>query len=194
MKRLVEERIDRRDLLDLAAVHHGHAVARFRDDCQVVRDQQDGSARAAPLHLHHQVENLRLDRDVERRRRLVGDQQRRVAARARSRSSRAAAGRRRSDAGTASFASPGSGMPTSAEDLDRAPVRLLLRRLSCAWMTSVTCIPIVKTGLSEVIGSWKTMLISLPRILRISSQRQLQQVAAPDRGFLRRRCGRADPE
>ena len=29
------------------------------------------------LHLQHQVEDLRLDRDVERGRRLVGDEQRR---------------------------------------------------------------------------------------------------------------------
>ena len=45
-------------------------------------------------------------------------------------------------------------------------------------MTSITCRPIVNTGFSEVIGSWKIMLISLPRTFRISVPRQLEQVAA----------------
>ena len=31
------------------------------------------------------------------------------------------------------------------------------------------CSPIVRTGLSEVIGSWKIMAISRPRMRRISS-------------------------
>jgi hypothetical protein len=34
--------------------------------------------------------------------------------------------------------------------------------------------PIVSTGLSDVIGSWKTMAISLPRTLRISSSSSLR--------------------
>ena len=36
----------------------------------------------------------------------------------------------------------------------------------------------MSTGLSEVIGSWKIIAISLPRIARISASRQLEQVAA----------------
>jgi hypothetical protein len=46
---------------------------------------------------------------------------------------------------------------------------------SWARMTSITCIPMVKTGLSDVIGSWKIMLISLPRTSRISSHGSLSR-------------------
>src|SRR3954454_13641932 len=35
-------------------------------------------------------------------------------------------------------------------------------------IASATCTPIRKTGLSDVIGSWKTMAMSLPRTVRIS--------------------------
>ncbi len=40
-------------------------------------------------------------------------------------------------------------------------------RPSCRRMASAICSPIVKTGFSEVIGSWKTIEISLPRTFRI---------------------------
>ena len=40
------------------------------------------------------------------------------------------------------------------------------------------CSPQVKTGFSEVIGSWKIIEISLPRIARISRSDSLEQVAA----------------
>jgi hypothetical protein len=38
----------------------------------------------------------------------------------------------------------------------------------------------VSTGLSEVIGSWKIIAMSLPRILRISASLFLQQVLAAE--------------
>jgi hypothetical protein len=43
------------------------------------------------------------------------------------------------------------------------------RRPSPSWsrIASAICSPIVNTGLREVIGSWKTIEISLPRIFRI---------------------------
>ena len=60
-------------------------------------------------------------------------------------------------------------MPTSVSiATDRACASSCVHR-SCARITSVTCMPIVNTGFSDVIGSWKTMLMSLPRIARISS-------------------------
>ncbi len=37
---------------------------------------------------------------------------------------------------------------------------------SCSRRASAICSPQVNTGLSEVMGSWKTMEISLPRIFR----------------------------
>ena len=49
-------------------------VAGLGDDAEVVRDEQDRHAELA-LQLREQLEDLRLDRDVERGGRLVGDQQ-----------------------------------------------------------------------------------------------------------------------
>ncbi len=78
MARPREQRLHRR-LLDLAArVHHDHALRGLGDHAEVVRDEHDRGA-GALLQLQHQVEDLRLDGDVERRRRLVGDQDRRRA-------------------------------------------------------------------------------------------------------------------
>ena len=81
---------------------------------------------AAPVislgRLQH-LEDLRLDGDVERGGRLVGDDQRRGRWRWPSRSSRAAACRRRTRAGRPSPAAPALGMPTSVEQLDGALAR-----------------------------------------------------------------------
>ena len=66
-------------------------------DAEIVRDQDHGGA-GALLQLQHQVEDLRLDGDVERGGRLVGDQQASDCRRAPSRSSRAGACRRRTGA------------------------------------------------------------------------------------------------
>ena len=62
----------RRLLDDPPGVHHGDAVGHLGDDAEVVRDEQQRQVELL-LQLAQQVENLRLDRDVERRRRLVGD-------------------------------------------------------------------------------------------------------------------------
>ena len=73
-----EELVDRRALHDLAGIHHHDLVADLRDDAEIVGDQHDRGA-AFVLQLAHQLEDLRLDRDVERCRRLVGDQELRIA-------------------------------------------------------------------------------------------------------------------
>ncbi len=62
-----------------AAVHHHHLVRDFRHHAEIMGDEQDGHADIA-LQPAHQIENLRLDRHVQRRGRLVGDQQGRAAA------------------------------------------------------------------------------------------------------------------
>ena len=64
----------RADLDDAAGIHDRHAVGGLGDHAHVVRDQHDGRAAltAQPLE---QLDDLRLDRHVERRGRLVGDQQ-----------------------------------------------------------------------------------------------------------------------
>ena len=72
-----EQRVDRRLLHDLARVHHDDAVADLRDDAEVMRDEQHGHPEVA-LQLAEQLEDLGLDRDVERGGGLVGDQQLRL--------------------------------------------------------------------------------------------------------------------
>ena len=66
--------VHRRLLDDLAAVHHGDPVGHLGHHAEVVGDQHHARA-GVGLQLAHQVEDLRLDRDVERGRRLVGDEQ-----------------------------------------------------------------------------------------------------------------------
>ena len=58
----------------------------------------------------------------------------------------------------------------------------IARALACAsvifrWMNSgsMICSPIERTGLSEVIGSWKIIEISRPRIARMSSAESLSR-------------------
>ena len=46
---------------------------------------------------------------------------------------------------------------------------------------SVICRPILSTGLSEVIGSWKIMAISRPRMRRISSSESPSSSRPPKR-------------
>ena len=59
---------------DLAAVHHDDAVGHLRDHRHVVGDEQHGHSVFA-LQPVDEGENLRLDRDVERGCRFVGDEQ-----------------------------------------------------------------------------------------------------------------------
>ena len=71
--RRAEELLRRAGLHEHARVHHVHALAHARDDAEVVRDQDQRRVLLRD-ELAQQVEDLRLDRDVERGRRLVGDQ------------------------------------------------------------------------------------------------------------------------
>ena len=83
---------------DRAEVHHRDAVADVADHAEVVGDEQVGQAELA-LQVREQVEDLRLDRHVERRHRLVADHQLRAARPARARCRCAGAGRPRTRAG-----------------------------------------------------------------------------------------------
>ena len=57
-------------------------------------------------------------------------------------------------------------MPT-AFSISRDRARACLREtFSCSVTASASCVPIECTGLSDVIGSWKIIAISLPRISR----------------------------
>ncbi len=71
--RLVQ-RLAVRQLDDLAEVHHGDAVRDVPDDREVVRDDHVRETELV-LEVVQQVHHLRLDRHVQRRHRLVGDDQ-----------------------------------------------------------------------------------------------------------------------
>ena len=73
-----EERLRRRHLDQAAKVHHADARGDVIDDRQIVRDEQVGEPEAA-LQVDHQVQDLRLHRDVERRRGFVAHQELRLA-------------------------------------------------------------------------------------------------------------------
>ena len=78
MQRLVLERIRIAHLDERARVEHVHAVGDRERDTQVVRDQDEPHP-ARALHRLEQLQDLSLGRHVECRRRLVGDQELRVA-------------------------------------------------------------------------------------------------------------------
>ena len=78
MLRIREQRLDGRFLDLLAGIHHDDALRGLRDDAEIVRDQDQPGAELL-LQIDDQLQDLRLDRDVERGGRLVRDQQRRPA-------------------------------------------------------------------------------------------------------------------
>ena len=78
MARRAEQGRDRRLLDLLSGVHHHDPLGDLGDDAEVVGDEHDRGPDPT-LEIPHQVEDLRLDGHVERRRRLVGDEQLRVA-------------------------------------------------------------------------------------------------------------------
>ena len=142
---------------DAAGIHHRDVVGAAGDDAEIVGDQDHRHAAAGAARAQ-QIEDLRLHGDVERRGRLVGDQQLGLAGRARWRSPRAAACRPRAVRDTAPAAAPARGCrprPAVRRCACRRPApsssRLRLQRLDRSG------VPMVSTGLSEVIGSWKTM-------------------------------------
>ena len=128
------------------------------------------------------VEDLRLDGDVQRGGRLVGDQQRRIAGH-----------RQRDHHALAHAAESWCGYSCRrwrrGRDLDQVEhaqgVRQRRRRGPgpCAARTlSAICSPMVKTGFRLVIGSWKIIASSLPRSLRMRARRSLSRsTTAPSR-------------
>ncbi|MNI33956.1 hypothetical protein D3C73_879270 [compost metagenome] len=78
MQRLIKERRHIRLLDNLPGVHDHDPVAHFSHDAQIMGNHQNGHPFGL-LQLAHQIENLCLDRYVQGRRRLIGNQQLRVA-------------------------------------------------------------------------------------------------------------------
>ncbi len=70
-----EDGLGRRELNDLPQVHDGHAVGDVSNQPQIVGDEQVRELEPL-LEIHEQVDHLRLHRHVERRHRLVRDDER----------------------------------------------------------------------------------------------------------------------
>ena len=78
MPRPRQQRLAAAALHHPAAIQHHHVVGHVGDHAEIVGDEQDRHLELL-LELLHQLQDLRLDRHVERGGRLVGDQQRRIA-------------------------------------------------------------------------------------------------------------------
>ena len=158
-------------------VHHDDVVGELGDDAEVVGDEDDRGAGLLAQRAH-QLEDLRLDRHVERGRRLVGDQQLRLAGqRHRDHHALAHAARELVRIVVEALARATGCAPGAAS---RSPRLRAFGELSGRWRTMPSTIwsPIVNAGLSEVIGSWKIIAIRSPRSSRIAAADKLQQVDA----------------
>ena len=164
----LEDRLDVALLDQLAIAHHRDRVGDLGHHAHVVGDEHHRHA-ALVLQLADQLEDLGLDRHVQRGRRLVGDQHRRVA------------GERHGDHGPLPHA---AGIlervavdgAVGVADLDLrsssidalpglAPRHLLVQRRTSPIWSPMRC-----TGDSELIGSWKIMAMSRPRIARMAEE------------------------
>jgi hypothetical protein len=74
MLRLPEHELHRARLDDLPQIHDGHVVGDVRDHRELVGDEDHREPQAF-RQVDEEVQDLRLDRDVEGAHRLVGDQQ-----------------------------------------------------------------------------------------------------------------------
>ena len=149
---------------DLARLHHRDAVGDAADDAEVVGDEEHPHALGL-LHLGEEVEDLGLDGDVERGGGLVGDQD------------VGAVGQRHGDHHPLALAAGelvrvGGEPLLGVADADRARRSRMRARAAapvrpwCSARLSPSCFSMVWSGLSEVIGSWKMKLMSLPRVRR----------------------------
>ena len=148
---------------------------------------------SSALQLGEQLQDLRLHGDVERRRRLVGDQQvRLVGERHGDHHALALPARQLVRIGAEPLLRRRGCRPAS-QQFERARARRLARTgPGAASRISPTCRSIVCSGLSEVIGSWNTMVMSLPRTLRSSSSDGVHQIAALEQDLARGMATPAD--
>ncbi len=142
----------------VSTIWPAYITATRRQVCAITArscETKTSATSSSSLQLLQQLQDLILDRHVERRRRLVAEDQLRLCRRARSRSSRAGASRPTARAGTPRRAAPDRGCRPAASA--RAPAPSPARR-DCPSRTSgssAICSPTRITGLSAVIGSWK---------------------------------------
>jgi hypothetical protein len=156
-----EQRLGRRLLHDLAGVHHGDVVGPPGHHAEVVGDQDHGHL-AVALQRLEQVEDLRLHGDVERRRGLVGEEQL-GAARQGDGDHDPLAHAARHLVGVHAQAALGLGDAHRGEQRERGLAACCFERSRCSWSDSVICCSTRSTGLSAVIGSWKTIAIWSPQ-------------------------------
>ncbi len=166
MLRAAEDVVDGARLHDLAMVDHNHLVGHVRHHAEVVRDEEDGHAEV-PLQLLHELQDLGLDGDVERRGRLVGDKERR-AADERHGQHRALAQPAREFERILVAGRSGSRKPTLPSISTTAPRTSSAATGLCSCSASPIWSPMRWTGESEDIGSWKIMPIRPPRSACIS--------------------------
>ena len=147
---------------DLAIGHDADPVGHLAHDAEIVGDEQHGHVELG-LELQQELEDLRLDGDVERRGRLVGDEQVGLV------------GERHGDHHPLPLAArelmriagePALGVVDALCAAGRARALITARSGRPRWIfkTSPTCCSMVCSGLSEVIGSWKIIEILLPRM------------------------------
>src|SRR5262249_9133030 len=74
MLRVGEERRDLSTLDDFAGINHDDLLRELGDDAEIVGDQHDGGA-GLVAQIAHEIKDLRLNRDIEGGRRLIGDKQ-----------------------------------------------------------------------------------------------------------------------
>ena len=161
MRRAGKDRRRRAGLDHLAGVHHQQVLHAVGHHGQVVADEQQRHAGVGHQR-GQQVQHLALHRHVERRRRLVGDQQVRPA------------GQRDGDHHPLALAA-GQLVRVGGQPLRglrqlhavQQPQRLGARRRAdkprCRRNGSAICRPTVCSGFSAVIGSWNTMPRRAPR-------------------------------
>ena len=180
MLRVAEHVLGRAGLDDLAEIHDGDAVADLLHHRHVVRDEEVGEAQLG-LQLLQELQDLRLDRDVERGDAFVGDDDLRVEA------------ERAGDADALALAA--GEFVRIARDRVRASGRRAgtgrRRALSVPtpmprpWITSgsPTRSPTFMRGSSEACGSWK--------IICTSRRTARMRIAGEARRFLARDLHRA---
>ena len=157
MQRRLVDRLRRTDLDDVPEIHDGNPVGDVPHDRQIVRDEQVREAELL-LQILHQVDHLRLNRDVERAHRLVGDDDLRI-------------GRERAGDADALTLAAGELVRISVAVLAATgrPSRAATRRARRARPATASCgssaalrrsARRVFRGLSDEYGSWKTIWMS----------------------------------
>ena len=165
------------------------------DHAEIVADEEVGQPEL-PAQLHEQVQHLRLDRDVERRDRLVADQQLRAAprARARCRCGRAARRRTGADSGRMTAGSSPTRLSISHDIVVASRAR---GTIPCTTGASPMMSTTRRRGLSDAIGSWKIICTASappgapPASSFAHGAPAIAHAARARRPGCRRRCGRA---